>query len=157
MSAVALRLAVPAEQHALEELQRRGSLMWEEDRDALPANPDAMELPFEQTCDSRPLVGESAGQFLGFAVVLPRDDGSQWRDARTLSPERVQRGRRTARLHAGPVRQAFFRAVRRPNGREVISCVGPRKLPGREVGKWSPQIRGPFQATIVVDDHDAVA
>ena len=69
------RLATPAERSALEELQRRASLIWEEDRDALLAHPDAIELPLEQITDGRTIVAESVGELLGFAVVLPREDG----------------------------------------------------------------------------------
>ena len=73
------RLALSAERSALEELQRRASLMWEEDREALLANPDAIELPLEQITDGRTVVAESDGALLGFSVVLRREaarDGS---------------------------------------------------------------------------------
>jgi GNAT superfamily N-acetyltransferase len=80
------RLAVPAERSALEELQRRASLMWEEDRVALLANPDAIELPLEQITGGRTVVAESAGQLLGFAVVLPRDDGDAELDGLFVEP-----------------------------------------------------------------------
>ena len=55
------RLAVPTERSALEELQRRASLIWEEDREALLANPDAIELPLEQITDGRTIVAEASG------------------------------------------------------------------------------------------------
>ena len=45
--------------------------IWEEDRDALLAHPDAIELPLEQITDGRTIVAESVGELLGFAVVLP--------------------------------------------------------------------------------------
>ena len=80
------RLAVPAERSALEELQRRASLMWEEDRAALLANPDAIELPLEQISGGRTVVAESAGQLLGFAVVLRRDDGDSELDGLFVEP-----------------------------------------------------------------------
>ena len=56
------RLATPAERSALEELQRRASLIWEEDRDALLAHPDAIELPLEQITDGHTIVAESIGR-----------------------------------------------------------------------------------------------
>ncbi|HEY7639974.1 MAG TPA: GNAT family N-acetyltransferase [Steroidobacteraceae bacterium] len=86
MSAPTFRLAVPAERSALEELQRRASLMWEEDRAALLANPDAIELPLEQITGGRTVVAESAGQLLGFAVVLPREDGDAELDGLFVEP-----------------------------------------------------------------------
>ena len=86
MSTPTFRLAVPAERSALEELQRRASLMWEEDRAALLANPDAIELPLEQITSGRTVVAESAGQLLGFAVVLPREDGDAELDGLFVEP-----------------------------------------------------------------------
>ena len=86
MSAPTFRLAVPAERSALEELQRRASLIWEEDRAALLANPDAIELPLEQVTGGRTVVAESAGQLLGFAVVLLREDGDAELDGLFVEP-----------------------------------------------------------------------
>lgn len=86
MTAPTFRLAVPAECSALEELQRRASLIWEEDRAALLAHPDAIELPLEQITGGRTVVAESAGQLLGFAVVLPRDDGDGELDGLFVEP-----------------------------------------------------------------------
>ena len=86
------RLAVPAERRALEELQRRASLMWEEDRDALLANPDAIELPIEQITDGRTIVAENVGELLGFAVVLRRDDGDAELDGLFVDPAQWRHG-----------------------------------------------------------------
>jgi GNAT superfamily N-acetyltransferase len=86
------RLAIPAERGALEELQRRASLMWEEDRAALLANPDAIELPLEQITGGRTVVAESDGQLLGFAVVLRRDDGDAELDGLFVEPSYWRHG-----------------------------------------------------------------
>jgi GNAT superfamily N-acetyltransferase len=86
------RLAVPAERSALEELQRRASLIWEDDREALLAHPDAIELPLEQITDGRTIVAENAGQLLGFAVVLRRDDGDAELDGLFVDPVQWRRG-----------------------------------------------------------------
>jgi GNAT superfamily N-acetyltransferase len=86
------RLAVPAERRALEDLQRRASLMWEEDRDALLANPDAIELPVEQITDGRTIVAENVGELLGFAVVLRRDDGDAELDGLFVDPAQWRHG-----------------------------------------------------------------
>jgi GNAT superfamily N-acetyltransferase len=85
-------LALPAERSALEELQRRASLMWEEDREALLANPDAIELPLEQITDGRTVVAESADGLLGFAVVLRREDGDAELDGLFVDPPHWRKG-----------------------------------------------------------------
>lgn len=53
------RLAIAPERSALEDLQRRASLIWEEDREALLAHPDAIELPIEQITTGRTMVAEA--------------------------------------------------------------------------------------------------
>jgi GNAT superfamily N-acetyltransferase len=86
------RLAIPAERLALEELQRRASLMSEEDRDALLAHPDAIELPLEQITAGRTIVAENVDELLGFAVVLQRDDGDAELDGLFVEPAQWRRG-----------------------------------------------------------------
>ena len=86
------RLALPAERSALEDLQRRASLIWEEDREALLAHPDAIELPLEQITDGRTVVAENAGTLLGFAVVLRRDDGDAELDGLFVEPTQWRHG-----------------------------------------------------------------
>lgn len=86
------RLAVPTERRALEDLQRRASLVWEDDRDALLANPDAIELPVEQITDGRTIVAENVGELLGFAVVLRRDDGDAELDGLFVDPAQWRHG-----------------------------------------------------------------
>jgi GNAT superfamily N-acetyltransferase len=86
------RLAIPAERLALEELQRRASLMSEEDRDALLAHPDAIELPLEQITAGRTIVAENVDELLGFAVVLQRDDGDGELDGLFVEPAQWRRG-----------------------------------------------------------------
>lgn len=86
------RLAIPAERLALEELQRRASLMSEEDRDALLAHPDAIELPLEQITSGRTIVAENVDELLGFAVVLQREDGDAELDGLFVEPAQWRRG-----------------------------------------------------------------
>ena len=86
------RLAVPAERSALEDLQRRASLMWEDDRAAVLAHPDAIDLPIEQITSGRTIVAERAGQLLGFAVVLRRDDGDAELDGLFVEPVQWRHG-----------------------------------------------------------------
>jgi GNAT superfamily N-acetyltransferase len=83
---------MPAEHGALEELQRRASLAWEEDRAMLLAHPDAIELPVEQITDGRTIVAEGSRVLLGFAVVLRRDDGDAELDGLFVEPSHWRRG-----------------------------------------------------------------
>jgi len=67
-------------------------LIWEEDREALLAHPDAIELPLEQITDGRTVVAENAGTLLGFAVVLRRDDGDAELDGLFVEPTQWRHG-----------------------------------------------------------------
>ncbi|WP_158537764.1 MULTISPECIES: GNAT family N-acetyltransferase [unclassified Photorhabdus] len=72
---IAIRLANTTEQIALEALQLRASLMWEEDRESLLANPHMIELPIEYIAAGYVYIAEQANVILGFCVVLPLTDG----------------------------------------------------------------------------------
>lgn len=65
-----IRLARIEEREALEDLQRRASLANEDDREALLANPDAIELPAEQIEHGEVLVAEDGARMAGIAVLL---------------------------------------------------------------------------------------
>jgi predicted N-acetyltransferase YhbS len=69
-----IRFGVPAEREALEELQRRASLALREHREALLANPDAIDLPEAHLRDGRVRVAERDGIIVGFSVLLPAQD-----------------------------------------------------------------------------------
>jgi GNAT superfamily N-acetyltransferase len=69
-----IRGARPEERQALEDLQRRASLMWEDYRSWLLANPDAIELPLAQLEGGHVRVADSGGHAAGFAVVMPRSE-----------------------------------------------------------------------------------
>jgi hypothetical protein len=56
ISNISVRLARIDERAALEALQWRASLVWEEYRDVLLAHPDAVELPAEQIAEGRTIV-----------------------------------------------------------------------------------------------------
>ncbi|NHB86913.1 GNAT family N-acetyltransferase [Photorhabdus tasmaniensis] len=81
-----IRLARITEQAALEALQLRASLMWEEDRELLLANPHMIELPIEHIAAEYVYVVEQAGVILGFSVVLPRSDGDAELDGLFVEP-----------------------------------------------------------------------
>ena len=73
MSSPAIRFGRPDERGPLEELQRRASLMWDEYRPYLLANPDVIELPLAQLQENRVRVVQVQGRLAGFSAVLPRD------------------------------------------------------------------------------------
>jgi GNAT superfamily N-acetyltransferase len=75
------------ERQGLIELQRRASLMWEEDRAALLAHPDAVDLPADQIAGGHVFVWTEKGEVWGFAVVLPREDGDAELDGLFVEPE----------------------------------------------------------------------
>ena len=89
---VQIRIAAPSERHALEALQRRASLNNPGDRDALIANPDAIDLPIEQITAGHVFVLEAAGAIKGFAAILPREDGNAELDALFVEPDTWRQG-----------------------------------------------------------------
>src|SRR5215472_15121417 len=82
-----IRRAVISEQKELEALQLRASLTNAGDRDALLANPDAIELPIEQIAAGTVFVSERDGDIVGFAALLPRPDGDAELDALFVDPD----------------------------------------------------------------------
>ncbi|MDB5459064.1 MAG: putative acetyltransferase [Caulobacteraceae bacterium] len=75
------------EREALEDLQLQASLMGMEDRAALLANPDAIDLPTDQIADGNVYVCEADGAIVGFGVVLPRADGQAELDGLFVRPD----------------------------------------------------------------------
>jgi GNAT superfamily N-acetyltransferase len=90
--AMVIRLAQESERTALEELQWRASLENPGDRDALLANPDAIDLPLEQITSGRVFVSEMDGSIVGFAAVVPREGGDADLDALFVEPALWKRG-----------------------------------------------------------------
>jgi GNAT superfamily N-acetyltransferase len=89
---VIVRLAFASEQKQLEALQWRASLNNPGDRDALLAQPDAIELPLEQIRAGGVFVAEVAGVAMGFAAILPREDGDFELDALFVEPSSWRQG-----------------------------------------------------------------
>jgi N-acetylglutamate synthase-like GNAT family acetyltransferase len=87
-----VRLAMVVEQKELEALQWRASLNNAGDREALLANPDAIELPVSQIESGLVFVAEKAGVTVGFAAVLPREDGQMELDALFVEPSMWRQG-----------------------------------------------------------------
>ena len=92
MQQITIRVAVAADQKALEALQWRASLNNPGDREALLANPEAIELPLLQIASGGVFVAEVAGSIKGFAAILSRQDGSAELDALFVEPELWRQG-----------------------------------------------------------------
>lgn len=85
MGGLEIRSARPHESAALEDLQRRASLVWEDYRERLLAHPDAIHLPDEHVAMA--FLAERNGKILGFGVVLHRADGDAELDGLFVEPD----------------------------------------------------------------------
>lgn len=92
LNAIAIRRARLSEKAALEALQTRASLANPEDREALIANPGAIELPAAQIEAGRVLVAHRGDVMLGFAAILPRADGGVELDGLFVEPGNWRQG-----------------------------------------------------------------
>jgi N-acetylglutamate synthase-like GNAT family acetyltransferase len=92
LNPVRIRPAIVSEQKDLEALQRRASLNNAGDREALLANPDAIQLPLEQIAANRVFLAERDGAIVGFFAVLPREDGETELDALFVEPDLWRQG-----------------------------------------------------------------
>jgi GNAT superfamily N-acetyltransferase len=81
-----VRTALISERKELEDLQLRASLTNPDDRDAMLAHPDAIELPLQQIAGGRVFVSEQNGVIVGFAAVEPRADGESELDGLFVDP-----------------------------------------------------------------------
>jgi len=112
-----IRMAAVSEQKALEALQWRASLKHPEYREALLANPDAIELPVAQIEAGGVFVCEQGGVIVGFAAVLPRDDGGTELDGLFVEPE-------FWRLGVGRAMVEHCAGVFRAGGSAALHVVG---------------------------------
>jgi GNAT superfamily N-acetyltransferase len=90
---VRIRRAAAGEAAALEGLQRRSSDVWEEYRQQLDANPDAIELP--ETLIDQDLVRVAVANDevpVGFSVVIPTDDRVHELDGLFVEPAHMRAG-----------------------------------------------------------------
>ena len=143
MREVVIRTALVSERRQLEALQRRASLANPGDRDALLANPDAIDLPLNQLERGHVFVAEVAGSPVGFAALDFRADGDADLDALFVEPDLWRHGlgslliercvevARTAgscALHVvgNPHAEGFYSAV----GFEVVGTTQTRFGPG---------------------------
>lgn len=101
---IRIRAARIDERAALETLQKMASLSNEHDRSAIEAHPDAIDLPERQIADGHVFVAEDAEGVIGFAVVLPREDGDAELDGLFVAPDRQRKGAGRALLgHAARI------------------------------------------------------
>ena len=70
----------------MEGIQRRASLVWEEYRADLLANPEVFDVPSTQIADGRVLVAEREGGLAGFSAIEWRDDGDADLDGLFVEP-----------------------------------------------------------------------
>lgn len=107
-AAISIRPARTDERSALEALQRRSSLAVDAFRDALLAHPDAIDLPQAHVGPGSAIVAEQGGETIGFAIVLPREDGQAELDGLFVEPECWNRGAGRALVEAaGRLAQAW--------------------------------------------------
>jgi GNAT superfamily N-acetyltransferase len=92
MRHVNVRPASVSKQRVLEALQWRASLDNLGDREALLAHPDAIALPLQQIEAGGVFVAERSGSVMGFAAILPHDDGNAELDALFVEPAAWRQG-----------------------------------------------------------------
>ena len=88
-----IRDGTAAQRADLEALQRRSSDVWEEYREQLAANPDAIALPQSFIDNGWTRVAVVAGEApIGFSVVIPADGGVHELDGLFVEPGHMHRG-----------------------------------------------------------------
>jgi GNAT superfamily N-acetyltransferase len=96
---IVIRTALSHEREMLEALQWRASLANPGDRQALLANPDAINLPAGQIEDGLVLLAEAGAVCMGFAAILPRPDGDMELDGLFVEPGAWTKGIGRALVH----------------------------------------------------------
>ena len=87
------------------------------DREALLANPDAIEIPLEQIAAGRVFVSEVSGVTVGFSAVEPRPDGETELDALFVEPNARRRG-------VGRLMVEYCARVARTRGSKALHVIG---------------------------------
>jgi len=118
-----IRLARADERPMLIGLQRQASLMWEEDRAALLAEPDAIDIPPGQIAEGRVHVCERDGAVVGFSVVVLRDDGGAELDGLFVDPAAWRQGIGRWLMH-------HSEAVAREAGASSLNVVANKRAAG---------------------------
>lgn len=86
-----VRLARRDERKALEDLQRRSALVWEEYREALLSHPDAIHVSAGDIAAGAVRVAVDGNEVVGFSTVLI-DGGRGELDALFVEPDRMRSG-----------------------------------------------------------------
>jgi GNAT superfamily N-acetyltransferase len=133
---ISFRTAAVSEKPQLEALQWRASLNNPGDREALLANPDAIEIPEGQLAGGDVVVAEAAGAIVGFAAVVTRGDGDSELDALFVEPGLWRRGYGRALVEHGLEvargrGSAFLHVVGNPHAKAFYDACG-FELVGRE-------------------------
>ena len=143
MEAITIRNAELSEKAALERVQLRASLTNEGDREALLANPDAIDLPIAQIASGNVFVLEMSGRIAGFAALESRPDGDVDLDSLFTEPDlrrrgvgralvehcaqiALTRGCRALHVIGNPHAEGFYSAV----GFQVVGTTQTRFGPG---------------------------
>ncbi|MGZ4271409.1 MAG: GNAT family N-acetyltransferase [Solirubrobacteraceae bacterium] len=93
MTAYDLRWAVAADRDALDDLHRRSSFVWPEDRASLEAHPDALGVAPEAIHERRVRVAvDPEGQIVGFSTVSVVADGVCELDDLFVDPGAMRQG-----------------------------------------------------------------
>ncbi len=125
---IQMRLARVGEEAALEALQLRSSLVWEEYREQLLAHPDAIELPTSFITDERVRIADVEGAdpgvaTAGFSVVLPVETTVHELDGLFVDPAWMRQG-------IGRVLIADAASIARAAGATTLQVTAnPRALP----------------------------
>ncbi len=91
-TSIHIRFGRPAERATLEDLQRQASLVWEDYRAQLMAQPELIHLPMTQIEQRQVRVAEIEGEAAGFSVVLPVSAGVFELDGLFVRPTHWRRG-----------------------------------------------------------------
>lgn len=121
--ALRLRTARVEDRDELIELQRRASLANPEDREAILAHPDAIDIPPGQFEAGDVIVAEEGGAALGFTAMFVRPDGQVELDGLFVDPDHWKAG-----VGRALIRAAENRA--REHGANSLHVIGNRDAGG---------------------------
>lgn len=136
---------------ALEALQMRASLEWEEYRAALLANPEVVEVPADQISNEGVLVAIDRGAPTGFVALRSREDGNAELDGLFVEPASwgrkigtelvkaaealaLQMGCATVHVVANPRAEGFYQRCGFERCGDSETQFGPAALMKKRIG-----------------------
>lgn len=139
-----IRLASKDERGQLEDLQRRASLALDDYREALVANPEAIQLPAEQIALGEVLVADIEGVIAGFAVILDRTNRAEL-DGLFVEPARWRQGIGNALVDAATQLArdrglSLVTVIASPTARQFYEQCG-FTVEGEEQTRFGPALR----------------